>query len=144
MQQTLFTVAVNVFCSFGCCTGPFIRWTCLRHANTSQTMQRVCFRSRTIRSSINTPPRFSRLGDPSCKMPRLIEQCSITPLSWKGKLLWRSCIKRCPPSDSALEINFPRQQCLISGSSNGTLFYCQSAHVEQLTAHHGPKHRELQ
>lgn len=33
---------------------------------------------------------------------------------------------------------FPRQQCLISGSSRGALFYCLSTNVEQLTAHCGP------
>lgn len=50
----------------------------------------------------------------------------------------------CPPCDSTLEINFPRQQCLISGSSNGAFFYCQSSNAEQLTAHHGPWHKILE
>lgn len=50
----------------------------------------------------------------------------------------------CPPCESELEVNFPRQQCLITGSSKGALFYCQSSNVEQLTVRWGPEDKILE
>jgi len=117
---------------------------CLCHTWTSQKLQSVCFRSQTLRNSINTPPHFSRLGDPSCKMLRLIDAMFNSSPELVGQTPVALLHRVCPPCDSALEINFSRQQCLFSGSSNGALFYCWSSSVEQLTAHHGPDHKILE
>lgn len=96
----------------------------------------VCFRSRAKGCNINTPPDFSQLGGLSCKMSRLIEQCSNPPLSQKGKLPQCSRTEQaCPHGESKQEKNYPREQCLITGSRKEPLFYCQSSNVEQLRTH---------